>query len=392
MSGRNFTQNPGPTNIPDRILSAMARPPVDFGTAEFLQLLDGCLDELNGLFGNDAGRIIGYTSTGHGSWEATTTNLFDVGDRVVLCDTGLFSSKWADLCEAHGLRLDRLVTGERHGVDPEVLRAILEADPQHEIQGVLVCHTETSTGITSDLAAMRAVMDELAHPALFVVDAIASFATAELDMASLRIDAALAASQKGLMMPVGLSFSAVSQRAIDRAYANGHHRYYWDWCRRLEAEGYRKFCGTPPIHHLFALREALDIFADQGGLDAVVARHHRLAVAVRVAVEHWAKAGALEFNALDPEQRADSVTCVRLADGIDGNELVRVAREEFNVTIGGGVGEMWGRAFRIGHMGDLNASMVIAALGGVEASLRTLGVPVGSGALEAAVEQLVDSA
>ncbi|MDG2111148.1 MAG: aminotransferase class V-fold PLP-dependent enzyme [Actinomycetota bacterium] len=392
MSGRNFTQNPGPTNIPDRILSAMARPPVDFGTAEFLHLLDGCLDELNALFGNRAGRIIGYTSTGHGSWEATTTNLFADGDRVVLCDTGLFSSKWADLCEAHGLRLDRLVTGERHGVDPEALRAILQADAAHEIQGVLVCHTETSTGITSDLAAMRALMDELDHPALFVVDAIASFATTQLDMESLRIDAALASSQKGLMMPVGLSFSAVSEAAIERAYGNDRQRYYWDWRQRLEAEGYRKFCGTPPIHHLFGLREALDLFSDQGGFDAVIARHHRLAAAVRIAVEHWAKAGAIEFNALDPDQRADSVTCVRLPDGVDGNELVRIAREQFNVTIGGGVGEMWGRAFRIGHMGDLNASMVMGALGGVEASLRTLGVPIGSGALEASVEHLEETA
>ena len=365
---------------------------MDFGTDEFLELLDGGLAELNELFGNPAGRIVGYTSSGHGSWEATTTNLFDIGDRVILCDTGLFSSKWADLCEAQGLELERLVTGERHGVDPQQLRALLAADPDHRIKGVLVCHTETSTGITSDLAEMRAVMDEIQHPALFVVDAIASFGTAPLDMSELRIDAGLAASQKGLMMPVGLSFSAISDRAIAAAYANQRHRYYWDWRMRLEAEGYRKFCGTPPIHHLFALREALDLFAEQGGLAAVVARHRRLADAVRTAVDHWAKEGALELNALDPSQRADSVTCIRLADGIDGNEIVRVAREQFNVTIGSGVGEMWGRAFRIGHMGDLNASMIVGALGGVEATLRTLGIPVGSGGLEAAVEHLAATA
>ena len=393
MIGRNLTQNPGPTNIPDRILAAMARPAVDFGTDEFLELLDGGLAELNGLFGN-TGPIIGYTSTGHGSWEATTTNLFDVGDRVVLCDTGLFSTKWATMCEAHGLELERLVTGERHGVDPDALRAILESDPHHEIQGVLICQTETSTGITSDLAALRAVLDDLDHPALFVVDAIASFATAPLDVDQLRIDAALAASQKGLMMPVGLSFSAVSQRAVDRAYTNTRLRYYWDWRMRLEAEGYRKFCGTPPIHHLFALREALDLIAEEGGIDAVVARHHRLATAVRIAVEHWAKEGGVELNALDPGQRADAVTCIRLGEqtDVDSNDIVQVAREQFNVTIGAGVGDMWGRAFRIGHLGALNASMVLGALGGVEGALRKVGVPVGSGALEAATEHLAATA
>ncbi|MGY9074197.1 MAG: pyridoxal-phosphate-dependent aminotransferase family protein [Acidimicrobiales bacterium] len=391
MSGRDFTQNPGPTNIPERVLRAMARPPIDFGTDEFAELLEGCFAELNALF-NNSGVLIGYTSSGHGSWEATTTNLFEEGDRVLLCDTGLFSAKWAELCLGHGVKVDRLVTGERSGVDPEALRNALAGDLNHEIRAVLVCHTETSTGITSDLGAMRGVLDELDHPALFVVDAIASFATTEIDMEAHRIDVALAASQKGLMMPIGLSVSAVSNAAIEHAQRCDRPRYYWDWRPRLEVEGYRKFCGTPPIHHLFGLREALDIFAEQGGLSAVVDRHRRLASAVQIAVRCWGQPGALELNALHEEQLANSVTCIRLADGIDANEIVRVAREQFNVTIGTGVGEMWGRSIRIGHMGDLNAAMVLGALGGVEAAMRSLGVPVGSGALEAAAIHLAATA
>lgn len=366
----------------------MARPAVDFGTEAFLDLLDGCLGEVNDLMGNGTGRIVGYTSSGHGAWEATVTNLFDIGDRVLLCDTGLFSAKWGEMCEAQGLEVTRLVTGERHGVDPTVLAELLAADADHRIAGVLVCHTETSTGITSDLGAVRRALDGLGHPALLVVDAIASFATTPLDASAVGADAVLAASQKGLMMPVGLSFSGISPRAVERSYANERHRFYWDWRRRLEAEGYRKFCGTPPIHHLFALRAALDLIAAEGGLEAVVARHRRLAEAVRIAVEHWSKSGALELNALDPEQRADSVTCVRVGEGIDADRVVTIARERFDVTLGSGVGSLAGRSFRIGHLGDLNPPMVLGALGGIEASLRHAGVPIGSGALDAAAEHL----
>ena len=387
VSGRTFIQNPGPTNIPDRVLRAMARPAIDFGTTEFSVLLDSCLMRLNNHMRN-SGPLIGYTSTGHGAWEATVTNLFDTGARVLLCDSGHFSHRWGEMCEAHGLDVSWFETGWQQGVDSDALRDVLATDAGRRVEGVLVAHTETSTGVTSDLAAIRTVLDDLEHPALLVVDSIASFGCTPLEVDALGVDACLAVSQKGLMMPIGLAFTGISDRAVVAAYANKRGRFYWDWRRRLEAEGYRMFCGTPPIHHLFGLDEALCMIAEEGGIDAVTNRHRRLADAVRAAVEVWSEAGALKFNATKAKERSDSVTCVRLAENYDADKVVAVARQRFNLSMGSGIGPLAGSAFRIGHLGDLNVPMLLGALGAVEASLRACRVPIGTGGLEVATTML----
>jgi len=281
-------------------------------------------------------------------------------------------------------------TSWQRGVDPDALRDALSTESGTKIEGVLVAHTETSTGVTSDLAAIRAVLDDLNHSALLVVDSIASFGCAPLDVDELGVDACLAVSQKGLMMPVGLAFSGISERAVEVAYANPRRRFYWDWRRRLEVEGYRTFCGTPPIHHIFGLHEALSMFEEEGGIRAVTNRHRRLATAVRAAVHAWSGAGAVEFNAVNENERADSVTCVRVGPEYDADQVIEVARDKYNLTMGRGIGPLAGSAFRIGHLGDLNVPMVLGALGAIEASLRTCRIPIGSGGLEAAAEELSD--
>ena len=368
----------------------MARPAVDFGTEEFGALLDSSLNRLNHCMAN-SGPLIGYTSTGHGAWEATVTNLFDVDAPVLLCDSGHFSQRWGERGEAHGLDVHWFETGWRRGVDPDALREVLSTEAGKKIQGVLVAHTETSTGVTSDLAAIRKVLEDLDHSALLVVDSIASFGCTPLDVDGLGVDACLAISQKGLMMPVGLAFSGISGRAVEVAYANSRHRFYWDWRRRLEVEGYRIFCGTPPIHHLFGLNEALNMFEEEGGIGAVTDRHQQLASAVRATVEAWSSEGAIEFNAVNEHERSDSVTCVRVSADYDANQVIKVAREKYNLTMGSGIGPLAGSAFRIGHLGDLNVPMVLGALGAIETSLRTCRVPIGSGGLEAAAQQLSEA-
>ena len=368
----------------------MARPAIDFGTEEFAALLESCLINVNRHMAN-SGPLIGYTSTGHGAWEATVTNLFDVGAPVLVCDSGHFSHRWGEMCEAHGLDVQWFETGWRQGVDPNALQEALSTDAGKRIEGVLLAHTETSTGVTTDLKAVRSVLDDLDHPALLVVDSIASFGCTPLRVDELKVDVCLAVSQKGLMMPVGLAFTGLSERAVSAAYQNSRHRFYWDWRRRLEVEGYRMFCGTPPIHHLFGLEEALTMIDEEGGIDAVTDRHQLLADAVRAAVQAWSSAGAIQFNAVNAHERSNSVTCVRLTEQHDADKVLQVAQERFNITMGSGIGPLAGSAFRIGHLGDLNTPMVMGALGAVEASLRACGIPLGSGGLEAAASLLSES-
>jgi len=390
VSGRTFIQNPGPTNIPERILRAMARPAIDFGTEQFSQLLDTSLEDLSRHMAS-SGPLIGYTSTGHGAWEATVTNLFDIGASVLLCDSGHFSHRWGEMCEAHGLNVQWFETGWQQGVNPDALHEALSSEDGKRIEGVLLAHTETSTGVTTDLKAVRAVLDDLDHEALLVVDSIASFGCTPVYVDEMKLDACLAVSQKGLMMPVGLAFTGISERAVAAAYRNSRQRFYWDWRRRLEAEGYRMFCGTPPIHHIFGLREALSMIDEEGGIDAVTTRHQLIADAVRAAVQAWSCAGALDFNAVNEHERSNSVTCVRLIGEYDANQVLQVARERFDVTMGSGIGPLAGTAFRIGHLGDLNAPMIMGALGAIEAALRSCGIPIGSGGLEAAAKMLSES-
>jgi alanine-glyoxylate transaminase/serine-glyoxylate transaminase/serine-pyruvate transaminase len=390
MAGREFIQNPGPTNIPDEVLEAFRRPPMDFESAPFTRLVDGIWKELPVLFGG-AHHVFVLTSVGHGAWESVLTNILAPGERGLFAVGGLFGQRWSDMAEHLGYRVTTTPMDMRRAPDPKHIHDALVADTHHEIKAVFVAQTETSTGTVADIAAIRRAIDAADHPALFVVDAIGSFGSELLPMAELGVDVVAAASQKALMMPPGLSFCAVNQRALEIAHTRPTPAWYFAWPPRLSSEAvYYRFAGTPPVQHIYALRAALDLIADEGGIEAVAGRHRRFAEAVHACVEGWAGDGPWEINAVEPSERAAGVTCVRTGD-IDGDALVSAARDRFHVSMGGGMLDLRGRAFRMGHLGDLNEPMLLGALGGVETAMEALGLPHGQG-LAAAVAHLGSTA
>jgi alanine-glyoxylate transaminase/serine-glyoxylate transaminase/serine-pyruvate transaminase len=390
MPGWEFIQNPGPTNIPDEVLAAMARRPVDFASPDFLDLVERCTADLREVCGltDPGGDLFIYASLGHGAWEATLVNLFEPGDVVLLPETGVFAVAWGQMATDLGLQVEALPTDWRSAIRGEDVEAALRADRERRIKGVLITHTETATGVTSDLTEVRDAIRAADHPALSVVDAVASLGTAPLHMAEMGIDAVITASQKGLTLSPGLAFTAVGSRALAASHAIRRPRAYWSWPPRHAGVGYQKFCGTPPIQQLFGLRAGLDLLLAEG-LEQVIARHHRLAGAVRAAVEVWAGAGALELNATVPDQRSDAVTCVRVADGHDPDALRTLLRDELHVSIGGGLGPLMGRAFRIGHLGALNEPMILGVIATIEVAMARCGVPHDPGGATAAIDHLV---
>lgn len=385
--GRNILLTPGPTNLPEAVLAAMQRNAVDLGREDFVTLARGCIDDLRPLFRTE-GEAFLYIANGHGAWEAVLVNLLAPGEQVLVAGDGHFSRSWANMAESLGYRPEQLPGDWRHPVDPEDVAARLSEDRDREIKAVLLVHTDTATGITSDVAAVRAAIDSADHPALLLVDAVASLATTEFRMDDWGVDAAVAASQKALMTPPGLGFVAVNERALAVAACNPTPRNYWDFQRRRSKEGYTWFCGTAPEHLLFGLRAALDLLAEEG-LEQAFARHARLARASRAAIKAWSEAGALELNTLVPEAAAASVSVIRTAEGIDADRIKRCCYERFNVSLGSGLGQLDGRAFRIGHMGDLNEANLLGGLAAIEAALRICEVPHGRNGVTAAVEALV---
>ncbi len=379
MSGRKFVQNPGPTNIPDAVLEAFRRPAMDFDAPEFIELIDGIWAELPVLFGGAHG-VVMLTAVGHGAWESALVNILAPGDRALFVAGGLFGQVWGATARTLGYDAVIADSGDlRRAPDPEMVHDALAADHEHRIKAVCVAQTETSTGSVIDVASFRAAIDRVNHPAFFVVDAIGSFASEPMRMADWDIDVVLAASQKALMMPPGLAFCAFSERALERSRERPTPSAYWAWPPRLNQErSYMRFGGTPPEQHVYALRAALDLIREEGGVDAVAARHRFYAAAVHACVEAWGKEGPWELNVVDPSERAAAVTCVRTGD-IDAEELRAVARDRFDVSVGGGMLDMFGRAFRIGHLGELNEPMLLGALGGVEAAMDRLGHPHGPG-------------
>lgn len=388
MPGRDFIQNPGPTNIPDRVLEAFRRPAVDFSSGQFSEFVNEIWEDLEPLFG--AHRVAVYPSVGHGAWEATLVNLLEPGQRFLLPMSGLFSMRWGEMATSLGFGVEPVEVDLRRAPDPTAIHDALINDKDHQLAGVFVAHAETSTGTLADLAAIREAIDTAGHPALFVVDAIASFATDPVPMAELGIDVVLASSQKGLMMPPGLSFAGLSERAVTHNKGVSTPRSFWSWTERVEPEWvYQRFGGTPPEQHLFALRASLDLIAEEGGIGAVTTRHRRFAGAVHAAIDMWGKSGPLEINAIEPTERSAAVTAV-LADGIDVDELLATSRDRFHVSMAGGMLDMAGKGFRIGHLGDLNEPMLLGALGGIECAFRALNIPHDSG-LEAAVLHLTQA-
>jgi alanine-glyoxylate transaminase/serine-glyoxylate transaminase/serine-pyruvate transaminase len=384
--GRELIQLPGPTNIPERVLRAMNRQVVDFATPAFTAMARGCLDDLRRVF-QTKGEIYGYASIGHGMWEVALANLVSPGESVLLPESGMFSFRWQEMAERLGVSVETIPGDWRHAVDPAAIEAHLRADREHRIRAVAVVQVETSTGIRNDIQAIRRAIDAAGHPALLIVDAIASLAVLDLPMDEWGCDVVLAASQKGLMMPPGMGFVAVGPKAERVAAEASTPRAYWDWRSRRGAYTYMWFHGTPPVHMLFALRESLDMLLEES-LPAVFARHRRLARAVRAAVSRWAVAGGLEFQALDPAERSDAVTALRFADGLDPDRLRLHCHDRLSVAFGGGLGPLGGKVLRIGHMGDLNEPMILGALAVLETGLRELAFPHAPGGVTAAIEAL----
>lgn len=387
LLGPDFLMIPGPTSLPDRVRAAMASPAMDFSGEAFAELAEQVFQGLKPIF-RTGSEIFLYAANGHGAWEAALANCLAPGEAVLVPETGLFARVWREMAAALGLETRAVETDWRHAVAPERIEALLREDKAGRIKAVLVVHTDTAASVQSDIRGIRAAIDAAGHPALLMVDAIASLCTTEFAMDDWGVDVTVAAAQKALMVPPGLSIVAAGPKALARCRAGSRlPGSYWMWQDRLGRLLYQRFCGTAPIQHVAALKEALAMI-EEPGLEAMIAQHRRLAAMVRAAVACWGEAGFLEFNALEPAERATSVTSVRVPGDFDAERVRNHARRRYGLTIGGGLGPLKGQLFRIGHMGFLNEAYVLGALGVLEASFRDLGLPVGRGALEAAVSAI----
>jgi alanine-glyoxylate transaminase/serine-glyoxylate transaminase/serine-pyruvate transaminase len=391
IPGIRSLHSPGPTHVPDEVIAAMSRQPTDLGDPRVADLIAACESGMRRLLQTERAEVFFYAANGHGGWEAVIANLVGPDTQVLVPGTGHFSDGWAEQVEAYGGRALRTPFVEGHPIDPAAVEAALRADPQHRISAVFAVHTDTASSTTSDIAAIRAAIDAARHPALYVVDVVASLAAAPFAMDALGVNVVMGASQKGLMVQPGLAFVAADALALDAAQAVKTPRFYWDWARRRSEFAYRKFCGTLPMAHLAGLEAALGLIEAEG-LAQVHARHARLARAVHAAVGAWAEAGTLRLFTKVPAARSVSVTAIEVSPGVDPEALRTVARERFQVAVAGGLGPLAGRVFRIGHLGDINEPMVLGCLAGVEAALQVQGVPHGRGGVDAAIASLaVDS-
>lgn len=381
--GRHFLQIPGPTNVPGRVLEALARPTIDHRGPEFADLGRACLDGMRRIF-RTAGRVYVFPASGTGAWEAALVNTLSPGDRVLVYETGHFARLWAEVARRLGLVVETIEGDWRSGVDPGAVEAALARDTgPAPVRAVAVLHNETSTGAASDVAAVRRALDTCGHPALLLVDTVSSLASMPCEHDGWRVDVTVAGSQKGLMLPPGLGFNAVSEKAWRASAEAKLARSYWDW-RAMEepnAAGYFPF--TPATNLLFGLREAVAMLEEEG-LERVFERHRRLAAATRRAVQAW----GLDFNCRPPEHRSASLTAVRMPDGWSADALRALVLERFDVSLGNGLGKLRDRVFRIGHLGDLNDVTVLGTLAAVEMGLSLAGAPFQRGGVDAAMDHL----
>jgi alanine-glyoxylate transaminase / serine-glyoxylate transaminase / serine-pyruvate transaminase len=383
--GRELLSIPGPTNVPDAVLAAMQRPAIDIYSGEMIGITDSCLADLKELF-RTAGRTYIYAANGHGGWEAAASNVLSRGDTVLVLESGRFALGWGEMANMMGVEVEVLKGDWRRAVDPAAVTERLKRDKAHAIRALLIAQIDTASGVANDIAAIRMAMDAAKHPALLMVDCVASLGCMPFDMDGWGVDVAMAGSQKGLMTPPGLAFVAANDRARQVHKSAGLRTLYWDWTFREGEMHYQKYCGTPPEHLLFALRKAIDMLKEEG-LPAAIRRHELLAAATRSAVTKWAEGQVLTFNIANPTERANSITCV-LMQGRNPQPLLDYARQKCGVVLGVGLGDLDGKAFRIAHMGHTNAPMVLGTLGAVEMGLKALGIPHGSGGVQAAVEYL----
>ena len=387
IPGRRLLHSPGPTHVPDEVVNAMARQPTDLADPRVAQLIAACESGMQELLQTERAELFFYAANGHGGWEAVISNLVAPCTSILVPGTGHFSDSWAEQVAAFGGQALRTPYREGFPIDPAAVEAVLRDDTEHRIGAVFVVHTDTASGTTCDLAALRRALDAAAHPALFVVDVVASLGAVPFAMDALGVNVAVGASQKGLMLQPGLAFVAADARALEAAARNPAPRYYWDWQRRRSEHSYRKFCGTPPLAHLAGLEAALGLIAAEG-LEQVHARHARLASAVQAAVACWGGAGALRFFTREASARSVSVTTVEVSAGIDPEALRSVARERFQVAIAGGLGPLHGRVFRIGHLGDMNEAMILGCLAGIEAAMQVQRIGYGRHGVDAAIGAL----
>jgi len=384
--GWNFLMTPGPTNIPERVQAAMNRPALEYAGPEFTNLSLQVHDDLKKLFRTEAEVFI-YSANGHGAWEAALSNTLSPGDTVLVPGTGQFSMGWSAMAESFGVNSIYLENDWRNAIDPAEVEQKLREDTAHAIKAVLMVHTDTASAITSDIPAIRKAMNAVDHPALLMVDTIASLITTEFRMDEWGVDVTVAACQKGVMMPPGISFTAANEKARKVGEVAETGRNYWDWRTRRGKIHYTWYCGTGPVNMIFGLREAIDMILEET-LEGAAARHQRLADAVRAAVGKWSEAGVLEMNAKVAHQAANGVTTVRTDDSVDIEALQSLLRDEFGVALGLGLGQLNGKTFRIGHMGYCNEPMILGALGAIETAFRMQGITHGEGGVMAAVESL----
>ena len=384
--GRHFFANPGPTNIPDSVLRAMDRPSIDFNDPEFVDVYDAAFDGVKRVL-QTRHHLFMYNASGHGAWEASLTNLLSPGDRIFVLESGYFSEEWANMARSHGLDVQVIESDWRRGVDIAAVRAALAADRAHAVKAICAVHNETATGLMLPIAEIRAAIDDAGHPALFLVDTISSLGSLDFRMDEWKIDCVVGGGQKGLMLPTGMSFTGVSEKGFA---AHGHaklKRFYFDWTAMSKRLPHRSFIGTLPTGMFYGLRESTRLIEEEG-LSNVIDRHTRLAEATRRAVQVWAGNNGPQLFCVNPSRYSNSVTAVLMPEGHDAEVVRRATRQRFNVSLGGGLGKLNGKVFRIGHLGDLNEPMLLGALTAVEMALRIEHVPHGRGGVEAAMAYL----
>lgn len=386
--GRPYIAIPGPSVMPDRVLAAMHRAAPDIYSGSLIDMTASLYPDLKAV-ARTGHHVAVYVGNGHAAWEAANANLFSRGDRALVMITGQFGTSWANAAERMGVRVQRIDHGLQTTADPARLAAALEADKAHEIRAVLVTHVDTATTVRNDIAALRAVLDAAGHPALLAVDAIASLACDPIEMDRWGVDVLVAACQKGLMTPPGLGFVYASGRALDRSKDADLRTPYWDWTPRIFGEEYwQLFCGTAPTHHLYGLREALDMILKDEGLEAVWTRHAELARAVWAAVDAWGQGGDIALNVPSANARGCSVTSVRMGGG-QAERLRAWCAAEAGVTLGIGLSmPVQDDYLRIAHMGHVNAHMTLGVLATMETGMRALGIPHGKGGVEAAMDAI----
>jgi len=381
-AGRHFLSVPGPTNIPDRVLQAMAFPAMDHRGPDFQNLSNNILKKIKLIFKSEDPVVI-FPSAGTGAMEASLANTLSEGDKILMFETGHFATEWCQAARRYKLNVDFVPGDWRTGADPKIVEKKLSEDKNHEIKAVLVTHNETSTGIKSQVEEVRKAIDSINHPALFMVDTISSLGSYNYEHQKWKVDVTVGGSQKGLMSPPGLSFNAISPKAIDAYKKSNLTKSYFDWGQMLENNKNGFYPYTPAVNLMYGLNEAIDMLLEEG-LENVFKRHKRHADATRIAVEAW----GLEILARNPIERSDSITAIMVPDGHDSDNLRKIIYDNYNMSLGTGLNKVKGKVFRIGHMGDLNDLTLAGTLSGVEMGLKQSGIPFKKGGLMVALDFL----